>query len=283
MAVDGMFADQTGWPLIHSSMKPNTSTSYYGTDTENDFAVNKKRLPLEWIYNSKSITYNFNSDGLRMDKETNEVDSDYMVAFGCSHTLGVGIALEDTWPYLMSKKLQLDYINLGVSGSSIKLNAINFFNMISKIEHLPKVVAFAWPSSVRYTWYSKGQFLFYLPRYTSEKTEFKHITQAYNNLLMTDVLTSDAVFYRNMIKTTCNRLGIKYCEIGLDPRCEFASAINLPVATSLIDSHIIDNVNLDTLHSFFARDVRDKTDNVIFAHIGIGTHLDAVKLLIDQL
>jgi hypothetical protein len=289
MDVDGMFAAQTAWPIVHSSMKPGSSTLFYGTDNADDFKINQTRLPSEWMYNTTDISYNFNSAGLRMDKEISDVNSNYLIAFGCSHTLGVGVALKDSWPYLMAQELNMDYINSAVSGSSIKLNVINFFNMLSTVKELPKIVAIAWPSSVRYTWYSKEQFLFYLPRYATDKVEFKLQTQAYNDMLMTDLLTTESIFYRNMLKTTCNRLGIKFCETSFDPVCEFVSTLNITLADNspllkLIDSCYYSNsIDVEYLNNYFARDVRDLDNNCIFGHVGIKQHLNAKNILMEQL
>lgn len=259
------------WPIVHSSMKPNSNDNWCGTDNEKDFLINLKQLPQDWIYRTKSISYKFNNNGLRMDKELDQVDKSYMIAFGCSHTVGIGVALEDSWPYLLSKELNLDYINSAVSGSSIKLNCINFFNMLSTVETLPKIVAFAWPSSIRHVTYSEGQFLFYLPRYTSNDAKFKYHIRAYENMLLTDILTYDAIFYRNMVKTTCNRLGIKYCEISFDSRCEFSNLLKIDVAELLTDFNRL------------ARDIRKKSDGSYFAHAGIGVHALAKNLLLKQL
>lgn len=264
-------AKYDSWPIVHSSMIPNSVEEFYGTDTLENFLINTKRLPIEWPYHTKQIEYSFNNHGLRMNKEIDEISKDYIVTFGCSHTVGVGVALEETWPYLLSKELKLDYINSAVSGSSIKLNCINFFNMISTVTTLPKVVAFAWPSSVRHTTYSNGEFLFYLPRFTTDNQQYKYHVQAYESMLMTDILTYDAVFYRNMIKTTCNRLGIQYCEITFDERCEFAKTLDIDVAI------------LPKTYNTMARDVRDKSEGLKFAHVGTDLHTMATLLLLKQL
>lgn len=264
-------AKYDAWPIVHSSMIPDTVEEFYGTDTREDFLINIKRLPQEWVYHAKQIEYNFNNHGLRMNKELDQVTENYLVAFGCSHSVGVGVALEDTWPYLLAKDLQLDYINSAASGSSIKLNCINFFNMIAKVGVLPKLVAFAWPSSVRHVTYSEGQFLFYLPRFTTDNKKYKYHVQAYEKMLMTDILTYDSIIYRNMVKNTCERLGIQYCEITFDERCEFAKNLN------------IDTAFLPKTFNTMARDVRDKSDGSYFAHAGIDTHWLARDLLLKQL
>jgi hypothetical protein len=252
-------------------MKPNAVEEFYGTDTREDFLINIKRLPVDWPYHTKQIGYRFNNHGLRMDKELDQIDDDYLVAFGCSHTVGVGVALEDTWPFLLSKDLQIDYINSSTSGSSIKLNCINFFNMLSNVNLLPRVVAFAWPSSVRNVTYSNNEFLFYLPRFTTDDKKYKYHVQAYEKMLMTDILTYDSIFYRNMVKNTCERLNIKYCEITFDERCEFAKKLNINLAS------------LPKTLNTMARDVRDKADGSYFAHVGVNTHYLAAELLLKQL
>jgi hypothetical protein len=259
------------WPIVHASMIPNSESKFYGTDTEHNFLINQKRLPIDWRYHTSDVSYKFNSAGLRMNKNLDQVEGEYLMAFGCSHTVGVGLALEDTWPSLLSKNLNVDYINSAVSGASIKLNCINFFNMLSKVIVLPKIVAFAWPSSVRHVTYSDGEFLFYLPRFTTDASKYKYHVKAYENILMTDVLTYDGILYRNMIKNTCVRLGIKYCEVTFDDRCEFAKKLNIDVAM------------LPKTLNTMARDVRDKTGDMYFAHAGVDTHQLAYQLLLKQL
>jgi hypothetical protein len=68
----------------------------------------------KWI--DRPITYKFNSHGFRAD----EFDSprSNVVFLGCSHTLGVGLPVESTWPYIVSAKLKLKNYNLSVGGSS---------------------------------------------------------------------------------------------------------------------------------------------------------------------
>jgi len=204
--------DLQGWPIVHSSMKPNQFLEFYGTDT-------KENADTSWSGNT--ISYKFNSLGLRMNKEVSDVDHNYIVTFGCSHTVGVGLALEDTWPNLVSKETGIDYINSAVVGSSIKLNAINFFNMLDSVEQLPKAVIFAWPSSTRYCFFHNQKFVFYMPNYITDDETYKKFSDSYKSLLMTDFNVTESATYRHMIKTTCNRLGIKYIDFGFDQTDEF--------------------------------------------------------------
>ena len=63
-----------------------------------------------------AITYKINSQGFRC-KEF--VDNEpYMVALGCSFTVGIGLPLETIWPELVGKELGLRVANLAWGGNS---------------------------------------------------------------------------------------------------------------------------------------------------------------------
>jgi len=260
---------QDFWPLTHSSMIPNSSTKFYGTDNFDDYKSNLLTLPNDWIYRSNDITYNFNSSGLRMEKNLDSIDKKYIIGFGCSHTLGVGVRLEDTWPYILANAMGVDYINSAISGSSIKLNAINFFNMLGTVKNLPIAVAFAWPSSVRYCFYSDNEIAFCLPRFIPDDHKFKYFGKSYKDLLVTDFHLSEAIFYKNMVYNTCKRLGINYAQVSFDSLDEFPNIEKIK---------IIDSLTSD-LNIRYARDVRKYKDGNIFAHVGKGLH----KLAADEL
>jgi hypothetical protein len=62
-----------------------------------------------------AITYKINSHGFRCDEfETGP----YLVALGCSYTVGIGLPVESTWPYLVSQALGLKCANLAWGGYS---------------------------------------------------------------------------------------------------------------------------------------------------------------------
>lgn len=63
-----------------------------------------------------TITYNINSQGFRCEEfvESNS----YLVALGCSFTVGVGLPLETIWPELMGQELGLKVANLAWGGNS---------------------------------------------------------------------------------------------------------------------------------------------------------------------
>jgi len=88
-----------------------------------------------WI--DANITYKFNSYGFRSDEFSSEPN---IVFLGCSHTVGIGLPLESTWPYLISNQLQLKRFNLGIGASSNDTAFRLALTWISKLK--PKLVIF---------------------------------------------------------------------------------------------------------------------------------------------
>lgn len=62
-----------------------------------------------------AITYKLNSHGFRCDEFAS---GPYVVALGCSFTIGLGLPLQDTWAYLVGKALGLKVANLAWGGYS---------------------------------------------------------------------------------------------------------------------------------------------------------------------
>lgn len=69
--------------------------------------------------NSNLIEYKFNDYGYRASFDYESIlDSEKIVCIGCSFTEGVGLDENETWPYLLSQKIGLPYLNLGIAGGS---------------------------------------------------------------------------------------------------------------------------------------------------------------------
>ena len=88
------------------------------TDTEARFNHNMKHnrdQMLELGWDKQEITYKMNEHGFRSEPFINQ---NGIMFLGCSHTLGVGLPLEQTFPYIVSQQLKTHYYNLGWSGGS---------------------------------------------------------------------------------------------------------------------------------------------------------------------
>lgn len=96
----------------------NQELKWLPMDTEerylNNLKTNYNQLwKLGWI--DAPITYKFNSYGFRSDEFSHDPS---IIFLGCSHTVGIGMPLEQTWPSIVSKTLGLKNFNLGVGGVS---------------------------------------------------------------------------------------------------------------------------------------------------------------------
>ena len=65
--------------------------------------------------NQKDSTYTYNEIGYRGDSVVSNID---LLAVGCSHTEGIGVNDNETWPYYTAKELSFNHINLGFTGRS---------------------------------------------------------------------------------------------------------------------------------------------------------------------
>lgn len=92
----------------------------------------------------KNIDYSFNSHGFRCDEFSNE---DSIIFLGCSFTAGVGLSLEDTFAYLIAKKLNLKLINLGIGSSGVNTSYRLGSYWIPRLK--PKIVVYMEPDYAR--------------------------------------------------------------------------------------------------------------------------------------
>jgi hypothetical protein len=98
------------------------------------------------------ITYNFNSQGFRTHDFDIALTQKVNVALGCSHTLGIGLPTEMTWPSQIEKQTSMPTLNLGLGGGSsdtvarILTNISGLFNLAT--------VYILWPVKHRFEYYS---------------------------------------------------------------------------------------------------------------------------------
>lgn len=119
------------------------STFYFiDSDSEELYKKNLVEKPIDWLYRNGTITYKFNSLGFRCN-ELKDIDFDnYILFLGDSHTEGVGLHLENTYPYQVSKKLYKSYFNLGIGGTGIDVMFYNLITWLHTFPHPKYVVLF---------------------------------------------------------------------------------------------------------------------------------------------
>lgn len=123
---------------------------FTGSDTEILYHKNLESSPIDWYYRDTEISYERNSKGHRC-REINDINlNDYILTIGCSHTEGIGLEIEKTYPYVLSKILKCDYYNLGIGGTGSDVlihNLSTWLNTYTK----PKLLIVQWPHTNRFS------------------------------------------------------------------------------------------------------------------------------------
>jgi hypothetical protein len=129
------------------------SLNFISGDLEQQFIENALTQPPDWYYRDIEITYSYNNYGHRC-KNFKDIDQDnYILFIGCSHTMGVGLELDKTYPHLLSKKLQMDYYNLAIPATGIDIVEYNLLTWFFKQQKKPKLVVIQWPDHSRFVEY----------------------------------------------------------------------------------------------------------------------------------
>lgn len=130
---------------------------YKGCDDEESYLKHCEIKSKDWYYYNNPIDYNINSFGFRCN-DIEFLEDDYLLFTGCSYTEGVGLHLENTYPYIVAKKLNKTYYNLALGGTGpdiVKHNLIMFLSYMHKIK-LPKYIIIQWPDFSRFTFFDKN-------------------------------------------------------------------------------------------------------------------------------
>ena len=258
------------WPFRHPSIPENAVWDFYGSDGKELFEKNKKELPSDWIYHNKPVTYNFNQQGLRMKKNVQDVTGDYIYFGGSSFTLGCGLNEEDRFTEKVSKELDLDFINHAGPIYGIKLNTIAFFNFLKTNHHLPKILVMEHFQDC-YNFNSNGNYLLYKAKFKPNEEEWPHHLAAHRELMKTDFLIQESAMYSNILKSTCQRLGIKFVEMSFYKDEPAVLENNIPY---------IDRLKyIDNLSYCFSRDVFNNNGEYT-GHGGIGVNKDMTELVL---
>lgn len=118
-------------------------------DDQKTYEKNSKQMPDDWYYKNRTISYQYNNLGHRC-KNIIDIDlHNYILFVGCSHTEGIGLELEQTYPYLISQQLKVNYYNLGLSSSGLD---IFFYNLSSWLirNPYPICIILQWPDEYRF-------------------------------------------------------------------------------------------------------------------------------------
>jgi hypothetical protein len=106
-----------------------------------------------WI--DTTFDYSFNSAGFRCKEFTSKPT---IMFLGCSHTCGIGLPVDNIWPELVAKSMNMECANLGQGGGSADTAFRLCLGWIDKIK--PNIVIFLRPPSIRWEIVSENRIQF---------------------------------------------------------------------------------------------------------------------------
>lgn len=157
-------------------------TEWIAMDYEFTFEENLKNYPeyLEY-YIKNPIYYRVNKQYFRSSFNFKSDKSKKVNLFlGCSHTFGIGLHWEHTWPYLLSKHIEGDIINLGIPGGGIEATYITLkkyidYYDVQNIFHLQPIYA-------RYLVFDENKLNTFLPHHIDKEGDPLGFARKYYNI-----------------------------------------------------------------------------------------------------
>ena len=192
---------------------PMDSKERYEENLKNNLSKLQK---FNWV--DSTFTYNFNSHGFRCEEFTEDPS---IMFLGCSLTMGIGVPLENNWPTLVSKGLNLKMINLGIGGSGPDTTFRLANHYIPQLK--PKIVIRLQSFKGRFSLVTENKIYEFLPSQCPveyQKFYFEWATYK-ENLVLHELKHSLA------IESICNKNNIKYLSFSLDDFIQLDTARDL--------------------------------------------------------
>jgi len=162
--------------LVDEKRKNQKRRKGYDRKEFEEFQKNKKKV--DSVYLERDLEYNFNSEGYRT-KDIQEVEKDFVLVFGCSHTEGIGNFEEDIWCSQLLKKKSIDFLNLGKAGAGPDIQYVNTAQWIKNRYPIPKIVIYQWPQTFRKSFVYQEDSKYIFKHYNVNSTKEKLDTEWY--------------------------------------------------------------------------------------------------------
>ena len=244
---NSFYYNTSKWALANKTVKWLTmdTEELYKKNLINNYDKLKK---YDWI--DKEFTYTFNSLGFRCDEFSNDPS---ILFLGDSHTVGIGLPLENVWATIVAKKLNLKSINLGQGGgSSNTLFRLGSY-WIPKI--LPKIVVYHEPNMWRLELLNNNKIEFLSPTGDDKYMERLNILEFYKLWISDDTngfLNQEK--NRLSIEHICYLNGCKFIYIERGNGVEYVDYAR-DLAHSGVESNLkFSNMVLDLINGTTSRD-----------------------------
>lgn len=180
---------------------PLDSEERYNENIKNNL---NKLQEFDWV--DSTFTYKFNSHGFRCDEFTEDPG---IMFLGCSHTIGIGLPLENNWPTLVSNELNLKMINLGIGGSGADTAFRLANHYITQLQ--PKIVIYLESLPARLSLITQRTIHDFLPSIYPK--EFEQFFLEWINF--EENLTLNLLKHNLAIDSLCSKHNIKYIHMPL--------------------------------------------------------------------
>lgn len=237
----------------HDKYEAGKTLLHAGSDTKEMLEVNRKRFGDKWYWYDKNITYKFNSEGYRMDKEIEDINFDnYFAFFGCSYTVGAGLPLEETFAYRIATAMNVEYVNGATVGASVEFILHNITQLLTTAPNKPKCIVINWPELSRTMYWEEDEVTFMLPN--SLHTVKNHWSKSYEQFVMEEThINNRFKMIRKLIQLICKEGNIKLFEFSThqsDPLFTelYPDIHNMQIAVAEFDKDV------STMHLNKARD-----------------------------
>lgn len=249
-----------------------------------------------WRYYDYNFTYKYNTHGYRMNKELDAIDFDnYIAFFGCSFTVGVGLALEDTFAYRIADQLKCDYVNGALTAGSPSLVSLNITKLFKSAPKLPKAIIINWPPIHRTHYWYKNKLTRMLPNFIISPDnplyeEYKYWRAAYETTILEDShINNTFTHIKDNVVTLCRLASIPLFQMStfatnthsdIDKYHSTHSDIRRisrgnPEHTFMAYNLKLKDIPIEAINSILARDIIVSPDGRILGHPGIA-HQDAI-------
>lgn len=245
------------------------SQPFAHTDSKYRFDKNQLRFGKKWVWYDRPVSYNFNQYGYRMDKELDEVDFDnYIAFFGCSFSVGIGLPIEETYAFRISKTLGTDYLNASMGGASCDFVFHNIVELLSSSVKKPKAIIINWPEITRTFYWVDNKMEFHL---ANAPTTTDHWTRAYAAFLMEDSQINNRFkFMRTVVKLLCQLSDVRLYEFTThqsDAEKFFVDYPEIKQIYLMPQDSVEDKATVEFINKYCARDI-----DLVTTKYGNGSH-----------
>jgi hypothetical protein len=186
--------------FLITSFKKSTVITNFWSEKILPFSWNLKNKTVSWSgldnlnncdpFWNIPISYQYNNQGFRTHDLTSQIDKEVNIALGCSHTEGIGLPIEMTWPAEIEQQTKITTLNLGLGQGSTDTVARILTN-VSGLFSI-KNVYILWPAFNRFEIYSHDfiesiipssaalEHVWYLNEFNSNQRFFKNQLLVHN-------------------------------------------------------------------------------------------------------